>query len=76
MEPGFGYDRDVDFRIGQELAEELSFVGDGPGIRRSNGWEAVSKRRAEDGGLGWWCLSSGGESGVAVFGWVGNAVAA
>ena len=52
MEPGFGYDRDVDFRIVQELSEELSFVGDGPGVRRGNGWEAVSKRRAEDGGLG------------------------
>ena len=83
MESGFGYDRDVDIRIVQELSEELNFV-DGPGVRRGNGWEAVSKRRAEDGGLGSnrsWARSrcrAGDcrDGGVAVSGWVGDVVAA
>ena len=56
VEPGFGNDSDVDLRVGQELIEELSFVGNGPGVRGGNDRETVSKGRSEDRGFGaQWC---------------------
>ena len=58
MKPCLGNDRDVDLCVGQELSEELSFVGDRPGIRGSNNWETIGQRRGEDGSFGaqWCCL--------------------